>query len=306
MRLLRNPTSLYTTERICKMKYTEKLIEYARTVSPGLFRLSIYEDGVITNERYAPSSNNNDAYSVAKVFTVTAIGFLVDDKKMSVSDRIVDIFKDEMPEGYDPKWELVTVDMVMRHRWGISSGFLDIDGENMTEFDKKYGSSTDYLANVLSHRLELTPGVEDRYSDAAYYLLSRVVAKIAGADIYEFLRERLFNALHFEELAWSKCPMGYSMGATGLYSRTQDLVKLGRLYLENGVFEGKQIISAEWCNTVFERGYELSPCGNGLYGKAGMFGQQLLVDKARKLVIAWQGFDTTGFSRQLFDFVKTM
>lgn len=225
----------------------------------------------------------NDSYSVAKLFTLTALGMLWDEKKLSLDEKIRDIFSDEFPQTYDPRWDKVTVEQVIKHRFGTGEGYLDIDVEDI----QSYGTE-DFLQVVFAHPLAYEPGTHDQYSDAAYYLLSRVVTKKTGEKLDDFLLPRLFNPLHFQEMAWSKCPKGYPMGATGLYIRTQDMVKLGWVYLNEGNYQGHQIVSKEFAKLAVEKGYELGRIEkDGLYGKGGMRGQMVMFSVKDHLALAW-------------------
>lgn len=288
------------------MTFTEQIFQYARQMRPDLYSISVIENGKKSSLQVSNANKTNDCYSVSKFFTVTALGMLFDEGNLDTDEKIVDILKEYLPEKMDPKWEEVTLHMVMRHRFGIREGFLDIDTEDINEYPKRFGIRNDFLKIVLSVDLPLTPGKEKCYSDAAYYLLSRVVFQKTGRDLYDYLRERLFLPLAFEETAWSRCPMGYSMGATGLYIRTGDIAKLGQLYLEKGIFEGKRILSEKWCHMVLDRGYELekvSPIG---YCKGGMYGQMIYIDPKHKLSVAWEGFDTNGYSQKMMDFLSSL
>ena len=227
-----------------------------------------------------------DVYSVAKAFAVTAVGFLVDEGKISVDATVTDLLGEDCPKGYHPWWEKTTLDMVMRHHIGLPVGFLDIDGIDSRTFGE------DYLAYMLSYPLEREPGLEHCYTDAAFYLVSCIVEKYAGKSMDDFLWEKLFLPLGFREVAWSHCPKGHAMGATGLYIRVDDMVKLGALYMYGGVWKGKQLLSPEWVNTVLTRGYELNYAGfPNTYGKGGMAGQMLMVVTSEQRAVAWQGFD---------------
>lgn len=288
------------------MSFTEKIMAKAHT-EEGLYWVTVVENGTVHTESITPANKTNNCYSVSKAFTVTALGLLYDDGLLSVDERPVDIFKDKLPENMDPKWEQVTLDHVMRHRWGIEHGFLDIDRDELSEYEEKYGTRDDFLRIVLSARLPLTPGDDSedarRYSDAAYYLLSRVVTEKTGKTLFEFMREHFFTPMQFEEAAWSTCPMGYSMGATGLYVRTPDMAKIGQLYLNGGVYNGRRYLSEEWCKKVTERGYELRRNTPNSFSKGGMKGQQLFVNDKYGFVVTWLGYDTDEYAGRMFDFL---
>lgn len=289
------------------MSYTKMILERAGR-EKGIYSITVAEKGASVTKIITPANKTNNCYSVSKAFTVTALGMLYDDGLLSPDEKPVDIFKDQLPGGIDPKWEQITLDHLIRHRWGIGQGFLDIDSEDINTFDRKYGTGNDFLKIVFSAHLPLSPGGEDAkdtvYSDAAYYLLSRVVSKKTDKTLFDFMRERLFVPCGFQEFAWSTCPMGYSMGATGLYIRTPDMAKLGLIYLDGGVFEGRRFISKEWCDIVFKRGYELKEIAPGCYAKGGMCGQMLLVDRSNSAVVAWMGYDNDGYSERMRRFIS--
>ncbi len=240
----------------------------------------------------------NNIYSVAKVFTVTAIGMLVDRGLLSTDEIVSEILADECPEKYDERWSRTSVDMLLRHRVGFPGGALDIDYLDASKFCE------DYLHEVMGLKWDTEPDTERRYTDGAFYVLSRIAAKRAGKPMQAFLWENLFLPLGFKEVAWSCCPKGHAMGATGLYIRSDDMVKLGAVYLQNGMWKDKRIISEEWVKTVFERGYELSPVGDtGAYHKGGMRGQNLMVIPSQGRVVGWIGHrrgDGADFDKFIF------
>ena len=287
------------------MKYTNKILEFAKTQMNKIYHISVVENGIRSTLCVTPSNKTNDCYSVSKLFTVTAIGLLFDEGKLNINERITDIFIEQLPPAMDPKWEEVTVDDVLLHRWGINHGFLDIDCEDINEYPGIYGERNDFLKIILSRQLSQTPGEYECYSDAAYYLLSRIVTEKSLETTYEYLRKRLFNPLQFEETAWSACPLGYSMGATGLFLRSCDMVKLGSLYLKSGIYKGERILSEAWCQTVIQRGYELRKCGNTGYAKGGMYGQCLYIDPGKNFAAAWLGYDKGG-NREMLEFIKSL
>ena len=287
------------------MTGTDTIFEYVKANIPDMYSISVLENGQISSLQVMPANKTNNIYSVSKLFTVTALGLLYDEGKFHPSEKIVDIFQDELIPNMDAKWNDVTADMVMRHRYGIKQGFLDIDVEDVNGYEALYGTRNDFLRIVFSAKLPLALDGPSRYSDAAYYLLSRVVAKKAGMDLQDYLRIKLFNPMQFEEFAWSHCPMGYSMGATGLYLRCTDMLKLGQLYLNKGIYNGARLLSEDWCDLTLERSYELSPVHGG-YAKGGMGGQFLYVNYLRNTVVAWMGYEVDGYSKKMGDLLDRL
>ena len=243
-------------------------------------------DYTIKKEVVVPANPTCNCYSVAKAFTVMAIGILYDKGLITLDTRVIDVLKKYLPTDIDEKWSKVTIHDVLLHKVGFGSGLLDIDCDDASLYQ-----TFDYLKIVFTTKLEYDPGTVYQYTDAAYYLLSRVVAEITHSDIEDFLRPILMETMKFKELAWSKCPKGYSMGATGLYIRTEDMVKLGILYLNKGIWMGNRIISEEWVNLVIANRYEFTHIKNGWYAKGGMRGQFLMFNFEKGKALAGHSFD---------------
>lgn len=254
----------------------------------NIYSIAVMDETGINEIRVNPADLCTNSYSVAKAFTVTAVGMLWDQNRLRVEDKVFDILKDEFPDGFDPKWRDVTVEHLLTHKAGFDRGFLDIDVESIKDYP-----SDDFLKVVLSEPLPHIPGTHFKYSDAVFYLLSRIVTKISGQRLDDFMRPVLFGTLGYQELAWSTCPHGYCMGATGLYLRTADMVKLGFVYANEGRYNGKTIVSPEWVRLVLERGYEFTQYGDtGIYAKGGMYGQMLCFSPKNHMACAWHGYET--------------
>ncbi len=282
-------------------KFSEAFKAFLIENNENIYNFGEYRSGgeaEMTEVRQCNACNN--IYSVAKVFTVTAIGMLVDRGFLQTKEIVSDILKDELPENYDEHWSRTTVDMLLRHRVGFPGGALDIDCLDASMFCE------DYLQEVMTLSWDCEPDGERRYTDGAYYVLSRIVAKRAGEPMQLFLWKNLFKPLDFKEMAWSTCPKGHAMGATGLYIRSDDMVKLGAVYLQNGMWKSKRIVSENWVKTVLERGYELSYIGDtGAYHKGGMRGQNLMIIPSQNRVVGWIGHrrdDGADFDKFIFEF----
>lgn len=268
----------------------------------NLYDAAFYTDRGLFARRFQPCNACNDSYSVAKAFVMTAIGLLFDDKKLSVGDRIADLFAGELPRDADARWSEVTVEHALTHTIGFDEGFLDIDVEDTGAYP-----TDDYLSMVFAHPLRHKPGTHSQYSDAAFYLLSRVVSRVAGENVDSLLYDRILRPLGFREVAWSRCPRQYPIGATGLYIRSDDMVKLGWLYLNGGMWEGERLLSDQWVSLALEKGYELRPVRpGGLIGKGGMHGQGLFFSEKARFAVAWHAFEDGRRLNALTDYLSAL
>lgn len=260
----------------------ENTMEYLAQPELNLYDIAFYTSQGIRYHRFQPCNRCNDSYSVAKAFVMTAVGLLWDDGLLSMTDPLEKFFGRYLPSGADPGWRVATVEHALTHRLGFAEGFLDIDVEDVSAYPTE-----DYLSMVLSHPLSYEPGTHAQYSDAAFYLLSRLVSLVAGENVDTLLRRRILSPMQVGEAAWSRCPKGYPIGATGLYIGTADMVKLGALYLNGGVYQGRRLLSEDWVNQVLAREYEFrAMTAGGLIGKGGMYGQMLAFSREKGFAVA--------------------
>ena len=98
----------------------------------------------IRKEMINPANPNCNCYSVAKAFTVMAIGMLYDKGLLTPESLLTDILSNHIPKNIDPKWHKVTIHHLMKHKVGFGCGMLDIDCEDASLYP-----STDYLQLVL-------------------------------------------------------------------------------------------------------------------------------------------------------------
>lgn len=267
----------------------ERLAEQIRGLGYNLYGIASISDDGAEYIQLQPANLCQNSYSVAKLFTATAIGMLWDAGRLDMDERVADVLGRYFPAEADPRWREVTVDHLLRHRAGFGRGLLDIDVDDASAYDTR-----DYLSLVLREKLPYEPGTQHQYTDAAFYVLSRIIAERAGAACDRLLAHALFDQLGFREAAWSRCPLGYPIGATGLYINARDMVKLGWAYLNEGVYNGQRIFSAGWARLAVEREYELHPQGDGYIGKGGMNGQKLMFSPEKRIAFAWHGYQPKG------------
>ena len=280
----------------------EKIIADVSSFGINLYDLALYREGEIKTHRFIPCNRCNDSYSVAKVFVMTAAGLLFDDNKLRMTDSFRALFPGYFGANADPAWALVTIENAMTHRVGFGQATLDIDCEDMRLYP-----SDDYLAYLFSLPLAHRPGTERVYTDAAFYMLSRAVSRISGETVDQLLYRRLLKPLRFGEVAWSRDPKGYPIGATGLYASAEDMVKIGALYLENGVYGGERLLSAEWVSLALDREYELhTMTPGGLIGKGGMFGQGLCFSPEKRFAVAWHAHQRGDVAKQLIAYFDSL
>lgn len=252
----------------------------------------MYDAAVITAdgiEYYHNENCNyaNNGHSVTKFFISSAIGALVTEGKLSVSDKVTDFFTEsETGDNIDPRWSLVTVEHALMHKTGIINIPYGVDNDEHIELIGR-----DFLKYVFSLRIEGETGSEYKYSDAAYYLLGRIIEKAAGMTAYEYIRKKLADPLGFRQWGMLLCPMGHTIGGGGLYTRSDDNAKLGFLWANKGSLCGREVISCDYIKAAMEKDYAVTSFrGTDVYLKTGSKGQCIAYSQKRKAAAAWHGY----------------
>ena len=241
---------------------------------------------VVCEGNFAPYHNRywHITHSLCKSITGTAIGMLVDEGKLSLDEFVCDIFPDKCTLLTGKRTRSITVHHLVTMRSGVNYR------EMGCVLDK------DWVSAFLSSDLMFDPGSEFQYNSMNSYMLSAIVTRKTGLTLLEYLTPRLFEPLGFGSVAWETCPLGNSKGGWGMYILPEDLAKVGLLYLQKGVWNGKQLLSAAWIDAATqpdskhengeEYGYQLwthSEDSSFLFN--GMFGQYVVMLPSLDMVI---------------------
>ena len=181
-------------------------------------------------------------FSHSKSFTSTAIGFLVDDGKLDLDERVLDIFPDKAPANPSENLRQLRV----RDLLTMNVGAKHTDAE-------RDDAAGDWEKAFLANAVESRPGTVFRYDSGATYMLSAIVERRSGKRTMDFLKERLFDRIGIEK-AWSTTsPSGTACGGWGMNMTTRELAKFGQLLLQGGLWEGKRLLSSEWVTLATSR-----------------------------------------------------
>ena len=107
----------------------------------------------------------------------------------------------------------------------------------------------DSLRFVLDRPMVAVPGETWTYSGGTAAIAAALIARGNGGDLVGFARERLFEPLGIERFEWITDYYGMPHAASGLRLRPRDSAKIGQLVLQGGVWEGRQVVPADWIET---------------------------------------------------------
>ncbi|MFF3906290.1 serine hydrolase domain-containing protein [Streptomyces sp. NPDC001848] len=176
-------------------------------------------------------------YSLSKSFTSTAAGLAVAEGLVDLDAPVISYFPEFEAEITDPRSRA----MLVRHVASMASGHLDETWTEALALDR-----AEPVRGFLLIPPDRDPGTVFAYNQPATYTLAAIVQRQSGQSLTEYLRPRLLDPLGIGEAAWVQHPRGRDMGFTGLHAATDAVARLGLLYLQDGVWEGRRLLPSSW------------------------------------------------------------
>ena len=230
--------------------------------------------------------------SVSKSYTSTAVGLAIHERKLKLDDRVLKFFPADAPPDPSANLQAMTV-----------RDLLTMSGGHEVE-PRRDGGPT--VKQFLANPIVFQPGTHFLYNTMGSYVLSSIVTKVTGQTVLEYLRSRLFSPLGVQSPRWDASPEGNSLGGYGLYLRTEDIAKLGQLYLNKGEWNGKQLVPRKWVEQATSKqidnqkeshaqigpdwvegyGFQFWRCRHNAYRADGAGGQFIVVMPDQDAVVA--------------------
>lgn len=193
---------------------------------------------VISEAWWAPyrADLRHTMYSCSKSFTATAVGFAVSEGKISLDDKVISFFPEYLPQQVSPYLEQLTI----RHLLTMTDG-MDPDPSFSLAV-----SDDNWIKGFFGTPIVKAPGSVFLYNSLGTYMAGAIVQKVTGQSLVEYLKPRLFEPLGIEGMDWENDLLGYNVGGWGLRIKTEDMAKFAQLFLQKGVWNGKQVLPQGW------------------------------------------------------------
>jgi len=206
---------------------------------------------VVAEGWWKPYSANlkHTMYSVSKSFTATAVGFAVAEKRISVDDKVISFFPEDLPDSVSPYLSELRIKDLLSMSVGQAP---DPTGEVSANNDN-------WVKGFFKIPILYQPGSKFLYNSAATFMLSAIVQKVTGQRTLDYLQTRLFNPLGISGIDWEINPQKINVGGWGLRLKTEDMAKFGQLFLQKGKWNGKQVIPASWVEDASTKKIDQDP-----------------------------------------------
>lgn len=240
-------------------------VEEAAQKDIDINSIMVIQDGKVTAEAYVNGWTADDPHqmwSTSKSFTSFAVGFAIKEGKLSLDDKMADIFPQEAKAVLDTlsneefKANLLDADIrdylvmacgqkrdatyVLGERYA-AEGLQGID--SLDSFLRQHGKNL--IEEFFTVPFEEKPGTYNCYNSLATYMLSAAVQKVTGEKIVDYLYPRLFRPLGMEKPLWDEV-QGINCGGWGLWLKPEDMARTGLMMLDKGRYNGRQTVPADY------------------------------------------------------------
>lgn len=278
------------------------LIDYIEGEDININSVVVVKNGYIVLERYFRSYQNENStyslYSVTKSFTSALVGIALDKGYLdNVSQSVLSFFPDYDIVNSDERRERITIEDLLTMRsglfWDESSAPFSSPANGIYHLMNRDGVNYTLNLDMVSE-----PGTAFLYNTGASHLLAAIVWRSSGMSTLAFAEEYLFGPLGIDRVTWYRDAAGWYRGGFDLIMSARNMAKFGYLYLNNGTWDGMQIVSKDWVQASVETYSLLHPSHGygyqwhtdpeiGIYYAAGLYGQFIFVAPEHDIVVAF-------------------
>ena len=229
-----------------------KYLQEAKDKNLNIQSVMVLQHGKVLYEKWLNGGEPQTPHilnSVSKTFTSAAVGLAVGEGLLSLDDKLVSFFPDDLPPTPSENLKKVTI----RHLLTMNCG-------HDSEPSRRRDGDT-WVKTFLAWPVEHEPGTWYCYNSMGTYMLSAIVQKVTGQKIVDYLQPRLFDPLGIEAPRWEESPQGINCGGWGLYLKTEDLAKMGQLLLQKGKWKKKQVLPKNYVTEMTRAQVPCQPAG---------------------------------------------
>ncbi len=207
-----------------------------------IYSLLVIKNGYLIAEDYFNEGSleqQTNIQSATKSYFSALVGIALDQGCLtSVDQKMIDFFPEYTNQITDQRKKHITIQHLLQMRSGYPWE------ESHPDLWEAFFENGDWLPLIVHFPLTSDPGTEFQYSNFSTYLLGVIVSRACDTDLKEFAEKNLFSPINTELGEMWQDVFGYYY--INLYVTGRDAARFGQLFLDEGDFEGNQIISSDW------------------------------------------------------------
>ena len=218
-----------------------------KSTYPNIHSILISKGRNIMYEHYFSGFNKDslhDSRSSFKSVTSLLIGIAIDKGLIKNVDQKVYTYFPEYKQIFenDERKKKITIKNLLE----MESG-LDCEEFNDTKnCEDSMTTTKDWVKFSLALLMNNEPGKVWAYTSCNPMIISGIIRNVAHTSIMNFAKHNLFDPMGITNYKWTVDPSGNGMTAGSFYIKPRDMLKIGMLVRDDGVYKGKQIVSAKW------------------------------------------------------------
>ena len=287
-----------------------KMFEYILEKQLNLHSVLIVRNGYLVTEAYFQPFQEDNKHLIAsctKSFTSALVGIAIDKGFLEgVDQKVLGLFPERTSANNSSSKKAITLELLLTMSSGLE--WSEWRPYDMLNSEIQMENSPDWVQFVLDRPLSAEPVTRWNYNSGNSHLLSAVVQKTTGMSALAFAQTYLFKPLGISDVVWGTDPEGINFGGAGLELTPRDMARFGYLYLQNGVWDGQQVVSTEWVKAStaihiqtdvgHDYGYQWWLHSFGSLGAEGYGGQRIFVAPDHQIVaiitagLAYPGMET--------------
>lgn len=270
----------------------------------------VVRNGYIVAEQYSPPytmEERHRLFSVTKSVVATLVGIAIEEERITgVETPVYELLPNRGALRDDAQKQAITLEHLLTMAAGLA----------WTEGDAAYASmyrSSDWTGAVINLPMAEAPGTRFNYCSGCSHVLAAILDRATEQQLHMYAQEKLFGPLGIRHVVWDTDSAGIPIGGWGLWLTPREMAKLGYLYLNNGSWEGRQLVPAGWVAAATAR--HIAADGEFGYGyqwwtyprydayfARGRGGQLIVVVPDRALVVVFTA--DVADDRVLFDLIE--
>jgi CubicO group peptidase (beta-lactamase class C family) len=238
------PTSISAEEKSGAVNLPE--IDFAQAITvagsmPRLYSILVSWHGELQLEKYFNNSGPDklvNIKSVSKSIVSALVGIAIAQGTLQIDQTIDAYFNELLKADEDKRKAQITIADLLSMQSGLE-----------TTSNRNYGAwtkSRDWTGYALKQPMTSPAGIIMQYSTGNTHLLSAIITQATGKNTLQFAREVLSEPMGFHLPPWPRDPQGIYFGGNDMEMTARQMLMFGQLYLNEGQYNGKQIVPAEW------------------------------------------------------------